>query len=78
MLVHWVNLAFQKHPTPDCRVALETALATGADYVSFWLALAPTVRALRFNGRGRVCTDRTPESCLKEQLIPTDREVVAI
>jgi hypothetical protein len=42
-------------------VALVAAPATGADHVSFWLALAPTVRGLRFNGRGRVCTDRTPE-----------------
>jgi hypothetical protein len=59
-------------------VALATALATGASHVNLWLALARTVRALRFNGRGRVRTDRTPESCLMEQLTPTNREVVAV
>ena len=53
------------------------ALATGADQVSLWLALASAVRAVRFTGRGRVCTDRKPQSCLMEQLIPTNREVVA-
>jgi hypothetical protein len=59
-------------------VALVAALATGADHVSLWFALAPSVRALRFDGRWGVCTDRTPESCLMEQLIPTNREVVAV
>jgi hypothetical protein len=54
------------------------ALATGADHVSLWLALAHAARTLRFNGYGRVRTDRTPESCLMEQLIPTNREVVAV
>ena len=57
-------------------VAPVAALATGADHVSLWLTLAPTVRALRFSGRRTVRTDSTPESCLKEQLIPTNREVV--
>ena len=59
------------------RLALVAAPATGADHVSLWLALAPTVRALRFNGREMVHTDRTPESCLMKQLIPTNRSVVA-
>ena len=59
-------------------VALMAALATGADHVSLWLALAHAARTLRFNGYGRVRTDRTPESCLMEQLIPTNREVVAV
>ncbi|MGA3354679.1 MAG: hypothetical protein ABSD85_16085 [Acidimicrobiales bacterium] len=58
-------------------VALVAAFATGADQVSLWQAVPPTVRALRFNGRGRVRTDRTPESCLMEQPIPTNREAVA-
>jgi hypothetical protein len=68
-----------RRPLPNHRwVALVAALATGADYVSLWLALAPTARALRFDGRWGVHTDRTPESCLMEQLVPTNREVVAV
>jgi len=58
-------------------VALVAALATEADHVSLWLALVPTVHALRLHGRGGLRTDRTPESCLLLRLIPTNREVVA-
>jgi hypothetical protein len=58
-------------------VALVAARATGADHMSLRFALAPTVRALRFNGWAGVRPDRTPESCLMEQLAPTNREVVA-
>jgi hypothetical protein len=51
-------------------VALVAALATGAEKVSLCLALASTVRSLRFNGRGSVRTVRTPDSCLMVQACP--------
>ena len=59
-------------------VALVAARATGTNDVSLRLALAPTVRVPRLNGRGRARTDRTPENCLTEHLIPTSREVAAV